>query len=752
MLLERGANLDAQDEYGVTPLSISLTYGFFEIAKTLIDAGADPNKSKRFRNSPLHCVFGNLWEPNEKLTEMVKSLVDKGADLLREGENGETALHFAVKHGKREIVDYIIDTLNSKGPVEKISDLYSAALCECVSATEFNLEMAEIAERLVAQGLDINKATKFGLIALQAACANGTVEAVKWLLNQKNIDINAKGSRFGTALCAAIGSKESIEDKVLVLLKHETEVDTNLNSEEQPTPLQKAASKGNESLVKLLLKHKADVNLTKPGCDTPLNEAILQHKITMETIKMLLTGGADIHRRGVAGKLPVHAAAISDRSDVMEILCSAQADARAKDDNGLSPLMHAVLNNSVSVFKFLLSQHAYDLDEADSKGQTPLIVASILGDKSILNELLNSEFKVQDILNAQDFHGKTALAYAVRMDLLEVVKTLVGNGADASIADYRGYSPLYWAVRMASQETTEVIMEAMEKRPERNTTEHRSIVIHGAIASNKRQVLEQLIDHSDVDTDLSTPEGWTPLYTALMYGSSRMTEILREKLGTRYPGNPDYRRRPSRWHPRDKHPGIKIDPKNLAAFVTDGTNRYLNLIEFNKSMMTRMGQYGMVRANFPMLPLFNDRVYYFEVTLNAVGTPGGGFMAVGFSDDQASLNKMLGLDSGGWGFHSDDGRVFEDGRKYDGNEYDSPYGEVNVTIGCGVNFAKNTAFYTKNGNVIAGWRVATVFPGEHGTSDGFVFKGDFEGENTLAPSELAQRNSDDTGKTDKSDD
>lgn len=76
-------------------------------------------------------------------------------------------------------------------------------------------------------------------------------------------------------------------------------------------------------------------------------------------------------------------------------------------------------------------------------------------------------------------------------------------------------------------------------------------------------------------------------------------------------------------------------------------------------------------------------------------------MAVGFCDDQASLFRMLGWETGGWGFHSDDGNVFEDGRvAWTGMEYHKPYGEVGVTIGCGVNFAENTAFYTRDGSVI----------------------------------------------------
>lgn len=81
------------------------------------------------------------------LDEMVNILVEVGADLPKEGEDGPTALHLAVKQDEREIVDYMIATLNSKGAEKNISKLYSAALCECVSASDLNPKMAK---RLVA--------------------------------------------------------------------------------------------------------------------------------------------------------------------------------------------------------------------------------------------------------------------------------------------------------------------------------------------------------------------------------------------------------------------------------------------------------------------------------------------------------------------------------------------------------------------------------------------------------------------------
>lgn len=71
-------------------------------------------------------------------------------------------------------------------------------------------------------------------------------------------------------------------------------------------------------------------------------------------------------------------------------------------------------------------------------------------------------------------------------------------------------------------------------------------------------------------------------------------------------------------------------------------------------------------------------------------------IGVGFCEEDAALNEMLGFNQASWGYHGDDGHQFsgEIGSRW-GPRYQT--GEV---IGCGVDFDKHIAFYTKNGEVI----------------------------------------------------
>lgn len=76
----------------------------------------------------------------------------------------------------------------------------------------------------------------------------------------------------------------------------------------------------------------------------------------------------------------------------------------------------------------------------------------------------------------------------------------------------------------------------------------------------------------------------------------------------------------------------------------------------------------------------------------------GRFIGVGFGEEMFNLlHCMPGWYPGSWGYHGDDGCSFNESGS--GKGYGPTFDEGDI-IGCGVNFERETAFFTKNGEML----------------------------------------------------
>jgi ankyrin repeat protein len=108
-------NLDTiniQDNRGKTPLHWATGEGSVEIVRILIDAGADLNVKDKGGNTPLHIAV------NEGEPETAILLINAKADLNVQNNDGWTPLHVAVYYDAGEVAWMLIDAssdLNVQG-------------------------------------------------------------------------------------------------------------------------------------------------------------------------------------------------------------------------------------------------------------------------------------------------------------------------------------------------------------------------------------------------------------------------------------------------------------------------------------------------------------------------------------------------------------------------------------------------------------------------------------------------------------
>jgi len=179
-----------------------------EIVKLLIDAGANVNIRNWRGNSPLILA---VYHGHRGI---VKLLIDAKADLnLNNRHTGHTPLIFAALSGNREITKLLIDAkvdlnikdyvdrnsalINARGYFGKINDGGNSAL---IYAAEQGF--TEIAKLLIIAGADVNIKNAHGYTALMFAAGKGFTEIVKLLIDA-GADKNIKDRRGHTALSMA---------------------------------------------------------------------------------------------------------------------------------------------------------------------------------------------------------------------------------------------------------------------------------------------------------------------------------------------------------------------------------------------------------------------------------------------------------------------------------------------------------------------------------------------------------------------
>ena len=121
-LIDKGADVDAQEENGWTALSEAawmsahrlsvegMAESLNKVARALIRAGADPNIKDHDGATSLHDAFGGWMVPvNEINLPLIKTLIDGGADVNAKREGGWTPLHDAVDVGALDGVEVLID-------------------------------------------------------------------------------------------------------------------------------------------------------------------------------------------------------------------------------------------------------------------------------------------------------------------------------------------------------------------------------------------------------------------------------------------------------------------------------------------------------------------------------------------------------------------------------------------------------------------------------------------------------------------
>lgn len=319
ILCKSGAKINERDNNGLTPLCTAVSKNHLEVVKVLLNHGADPKGSfkmaleAQFENIALFLLkYGTLLDiclsscPDSQLlvkllnilltvdnvdvnsripggmyvkclkcltpldcaiingrVNLVKRLIELGADVNVKLDGGQTPLNLAVKINHVSIVECL---LNNGAEVNCATNFGDTALSFAVkkasrirsndpdSRNNF-LGFVRIIEMLLRKGASVNSPNKRGRRPLHyAAEINKFWPEIFRLLLSHGADVNAVDEEDATPIFY-------VENAMILEMLIERGADVNYVSEILSTPLSQMFNLGRSSCIEVLLRNGADANI-----------------------------------------------------------------------------------------------------------------------------------------------------------------------------------------------------------------------------------------------------------------------------------------------------------------------------------------------------------------------------------------------------------------------------------------------------------------------------------------------------------
>lgn len=367
-------------------------------------------------------------------TEMVRFLLEAGADVNAKGYLGRTPIHAAVASGLPEWVELLCD--QCANPLTESNGEFSTLVAACYQPP--SAEKLRIIRSLVERGVSLDRASIHGESPLSVTLWFGDLEAFRVLLELGADRTPLRWTDLHDRII--LGSCQELK----AYSRTAKEIDQRDGRWELP-PLFWAAKTGQVDKVKYLVEQGALFDQKGRLGTTALHVAAGLDRL--EVVQWLLSRGMNVDVQDDNLTTPLMSACTWGAVRSVGALLDAGASATLKDHIADDAIGHT---GCLEVMKVLVERTGTDINHISGAGSWPLMNATEQNDLERCEWLIDHGAEV-DLSST----GATALHSAVQGDSREVIRLLLTRGADPNKQDVDGWTPLFNA---RSRETIQILL------------------------------------------------------------------------------------------------------------------------------------------------------------------------------------------------------------------------------------------------------------------------------------------------------
>ena len=390
-----------------------------EIVAELLKAGAAVNVADKQENTPLSLA---IEQQNGDLFDL---LAQNGADLSVLTGNGQTMLFYAYEH---KLPADIIDRLINTGiDVNQKDNFGNVMLVNALAAGD-----DEMVKLLLKHGADVNAANSKKESAVSYALSNHLdAEIEKQLFSQK-LNLKDNVAKFNKPLWRVLVENERLDLLKFIWDKQPDVIFEKDNNKEIPF-YEALKIKDNKPLRELVLSYvdKADDQMVWAALKTA----------DLDLLKFMVAHNANVNAVNKDGDtLLIYAAKNTMSPEFLEALEAGKLDINQTNSAGEDALGIATFSNNVAIVKNLLD-HGADINRK-FKGETYLMQL-----KNYQSEMTEVYLEHNPSLKITADDGTTLLMKAVINLNGTLVKALAGHDIDFNFRDSEGNTALLYLIK-----------------------------------------------------------------------------------------------------------------------------------------------------------------------------------------------------------------------------------------------------------------------------------------------------------------